>query len=94
MRVTVWCCDRCGLQFVADGPPKVCPACVRYYSGKTVIRLAGRDVEVESVRLYGENPLKNAAVVKGLGSMRLGMRCPHGWMSPHICVECCATKAA
>ena len=90
MRVTLYRCDRCGLTFVADEPPKVCPACVRYYSGAVTIRLAGRDVEVESVKLYGENPLKDAEATKGLDSLRLGMRCPHGWMTPILCQN--ATK--
>ncbi len=86
MLATVWCCDRCGLQFVSDNPPKVCPQCRRYHSGSTVIRLLGRDIEISSVRLYGENPLKKAAV--GLDSLRLGDRCSHGWMASMLCPEC------
>ena len=86
MQVTVWCCDRCGLQFVQDEPPKTCPACRHHHSGPVTIRLAGRDVEIESVKLYGENPLKKAA--EGLNSLRLGMRCPHGWLVPYLCNQC------
>lgn len=86
MRVTVWVCTRCDLRFIADSPPDVCPQCRRFYSGPVTIRLAGRDVEVESVRLYGENPLKKAAT--GLESLRLGARCPHGWVLGLICPEC------
>jgi hypothetical protein len=85
MRVTVWVCSRCQLRFVADEPPDTCPKCQRLYSGRTVIRLAGRNIEVESSRLYGENPLKS---VTGLESLRLGMRCPHNWISSLLCPEC------
>ena len=86
MRVDLWKCDRCGLVFVADEPPKKCPACVRFFSGQVTIRLAGRDVEVESVKLYGENPLKKAAV--GLENLRLGIRCPHNYIADYLCNEC------
>jgi hypothetical protein len=86
MRVTVWVCTRCNLQFVADDPPDKCPKCLRLYSGHVTIRLAGRDVEVDSARLYGENPLKKVAA--GLDSLRLGARCPHGWLISSICPNC------
>ena len=92
MRVQIWCCDRCGLQFVADDPPPKCPHCWRQYSGQTIIRLLGREIVVESVRIYGDAAMRKA--MTGSNHLRLGMRCPHGWMAPHICVECCATKAA
>lgn len=86
--VTIWECSRCGLQFVADTPPAVCPQCRRHYSGSVTIRLAGRNIEVSSVRLYGENPLRDAAVTDGLDALRLGMRCPHNWIAPNLCPEC------
>ena len=88
MLVTVWHCDRCGLDFVRDDPPKTCPACRNHYSGQVTIRLAGQNIEVESVKLYGENPLKKAAVTEGLDSLRLGIRCPHGFLADYICNEC------
>jgi hypothetical protein len=87
-RVTLWSCDRCGLQFVADDPPKICPACRNNHSGAVTIRLAGRDVEVSSVRLFGDNPLKDHSVTKGLDSLRLGARCHHGYIYAGICPEC------
>jgi hypothetical protein len=82
----VWQCDRCSLQWIADTPPDTCPKCVRHFSGPVTIRLAGRDIEISSVRLYGDNPLKKAAT--GLDSLRLGIRCPHNWIAPHLCPEC------
>jgi hypothetical protein len=86
MLVTLYKCDRCSLAFVAEEPPSVCPQCRRHYSGPVTIRLAGRDVEVGAVRLYGDNPLKNAAA--GLDNLRLGDRCPHGFIASAICNEC------
>ena len=88
MRVTLYACDRCNLQFVADEPPGKCPRCSQNYTGKVTIRLAGRDVEIKSVRLYGENPLRKSAARRGLESLRLGIRCPHGWVMPHLCDQC------
>jgi hypothetical protein len=88
MKVSIFCCDRCGLAFVADEPPNVCPACLRHHSGPVTIRLAGRDVTVESVRLYGDNPLKDRRITKGLDTLQLGARCPHGFIAPFICSEC------
>jgi hypothetical protein len=78
MRVTLWLCRRCQLQWVADEQPKTCPQCRRHFSGVPVIQLVDRDMEVESV---GEN-------------LRLGCRCPHGMICNLICAECSATKAA
>jgi uncharacterized Zn finger protein (UPF0148 family) len=86
--VIVWHCERCGLDFVRDDPPQVCPQCRRHYSGPVTIRLAGRAVEVASVRLYGDSPLKDASVTANLDSLRLGMRCPHNWIAPNLCPEC------
>lgn len=88
MRVTLWQCDRCSLVFACDEPPKLCPACRNNYSGAVTIRLAGRDVEVASVRLFGDNPLKDHSVTKGLDSLRLGARCPHGWIASLLCPHC------
>ncbi len=93
MRVDLWQCDRCGLRFVADKPPGKCPACNRNYTGDTVIRLAGRRVKIESVRLFGMNPLNKAGMTRGLDSLRLGCRCPHGWLISYLCRECSATEA-
>jgi hypothetical protein len=86
MLVTVWICDRCNLRFLADEPPDICPSCRRYHSHKTIIRLVGRDVPVGSVRVYGDNPLKKAAVK--LANLRLGIRCPHGFIADYICGLC------
>jgi hypothetical protein len=88
VRVQLWKCERCSLTFVADKLPGSCPACLHRYSGSTVIRLAGRDVEVESVKLYGENPLKDQSLTRGLESLDLGIRCPHGWIAPLLCRDC------
>jgi len=85
-------CDRCGLQFVADEPPNLCPACLRHHTGPTVIRLAGRNVSVESVKLYGENPLRGRGMVRGLADLRLGCRCPHGWIIQDLCSTCNAAS--
>lgn len=87
-KVNIWYCERCGLKFVADELPKMCPSCRRNYSGTVTFHLAGRDVEVASVRLYGDSPLKDKAVTRGLGSMRLGDRCPHGFISSLLCPNC------
>lgn len=85
MLVTVYICERCGLKFVADEPPTQCAACLRHHSGPVTIRLYGQRVEVASVRLYGENPLRR---VRGLESLRLGCRCPHNWLIWYLCPEC------
>ena len=94
MKVQLFVCDRCGLAWVANTPPNVCPHCSRHYSGPVTIRLAGRQVEIESVKLYGENPLRGRGMVRGLADLRLGCRCPHGWITEYLCAECSATKAA
>jgi hypothetical protein len=86
MRVQLWICDRCSLQFVAAEPPGECPCCRRHYSGKTVIRLLGREIEVESVRIYGDSAIKKA--LKGTDSLRLGERCAHGFIASFICPDC------
>jgi hypothetical protein len=85
----LWCCDRCQLQFVGgDDPPGKCPSCNRNFSGGVNIRLAGRDVEIASVRLFGEHPLRNRALRRGLDQLKLGDRCPHGWMCHALCAVC------
>ncbi len=89
MRVDLWVCGRCNLKFVADVQPKECPQCRRHYSGTTVIRLLGREIEVESVRIYGDAAMRKAT--RGFGSLSLGIRCPHGWAADYLCSECNVT---
>ena len=89
MKVDLWVCDRCGLVFVSDDVPNVCMACLRHYSGTTVIRLLGRQIEVTSVRIYGDAAMRKAT--RGFGSLRLGIRCPHGWAADYLCSECNVT---
>ena len=86
MRVTLWRCDRCGLTFVAEEPPSTCPQCKRFHSKQVTIQLAGRQVEIASARIYGDNPLKRAAL--GLENLRLGCRCPHNWIISSLCPQC------
>jgi len=88
MLVQLWKCDRCALVFVAGTAPKTCPHCGRYHTVSVTIRLAGRDVEVSSVRLFGDSPLKDHSVTRGLDSLRLGDRCPHGFISSLLCPNC------
>jgi len=71
--VTLWICDRCHLQFVAAECPGACPNCRRNYSGHTVIRLAGQDIEIEAVRIYGDSAIKKA--LKGTDSAAWGTLC-------------------
>ena len=82
----LWVCDRCRLQFVAAECPGTCPNCRRNYSGHTVIRLAGQDIEIEAVRIYGDSAIKKA--LKGTDSLRLGERCAHGFIASFICPDC------
>jgi len=86
MTVTLWVCDRCHLQWVDDDTPIQCPACLRHYSGSTVIRLLGREIEVESVRIYGDAAMRKAT--KGFNSLRLGCRCLHGFIHEALCSVC------
>ena len=89
MKVNLWKCDRCGLVFVSDDVPNVCMACLRHYSGTTVIRLLGREIQVESVRIYGDAAMRKAT--RGFGALSLGIRCPHGWAADYLCSECNVT---
>ena len=89
MRVDLYVCDRCHLRWVSEEFPIQCPACLRHYSGTTVIRLLGREIEVESVRIYGDAAMRKAT--RGFGSLRLGIRCPHGWAADYLCSECNVT---
>ena len=88
MRVTLYRCDRCSLTFVADERPDHCPKCFRLHTGSTVIRLAGRNVEVDAVKVFGDSPLKDQSIAQGLDGLRLGARCPHGFIYAGICPEC------
>ncbi len=91
MRVTLFKCERCSLVWVADEPPGKCPKCNRNYSGEVTIRLAGQSVKIASVRLFGENPLRDRSLQRGLDTLRLGIRCPHGQIADYMCGECHAT---
>jgi hypothetical protein len=88
MKFTLWCCERCDLIFHADEPPSVCPQCRWYYSGEIHFTLAGRDVEVKEIKVYGKSPLLGKRVQRGLSTLDLGCACPHGMLHPAICHSC------
>lgn len=90
----LWLCSRCHLQFVWDGIPGECPKCKRQSQvTKDPIILAGRDVKVAALKLYGvATGLLDKEIRRGMESLDLGERCPHGMIADVLCSDCATTS--
>lgn len=88
MTFDLYRCTRCELVFAADVLPRQCPACRIWHSAPTQIVLAGRNVEVPFLRIYGPTVLKSQDVREQFARMDLGDRCEHGYMSAMLCQKC------
>jgi len=85
-------CSRCGLQWVFDGE-EVCPKCKLFMSYQSPIKVAGFEVVVEQLILYGtKTGLHDKKVRKGLDRLSLGERCGCGYLSWRICPTCYTLK--
>jgi hypothetical protein len=85
MRVDLLKCVRCSLRWVDDEGLNQCPRCKRWSAKPTVVTLAGQNVEVSAIRLFGESAMRDP---RGLEVLNLGTRCGHGFIHPSLCQEC------
>jgi hypothetical protein len=87
--VTLKRCLNCKLQWVDDSRFESCPHCRRMHSSPPAAVVAGIEVKVEAVVLYGdEMGLHDSRVRRGLAGLELGERCECGYLSWRICPKC------
>ena len=87
--VTLKRCLNCGLEWVDSPRFEICPHCRRRWSFPPAAVVAGVEVEVKAVVLYGdEMGLHDARVRRGLAGLDLGERCACGLISWRICDKC------
>jgi len=91
MEVDLLRCSRCGLTWVPKTEifPGKCPACFKDFSMPTEIIVHGVAIPVRSVIELGSRAgLLDPKVRRGLAGLRLGDRCPCGYISRIICPKC------
>jgi len=91
MEVDLFQCSRCKVVWAdTDGTvPFKCPRCWQWSGLAPEMVVMGRDVRVRVIREYGlEAGLLDPKVRRGLERLDLG-QCEHGYLTPHICPECC-----
>jgi hypothetical protein len=87
--VTLNHCCNCHLRWVDEGEFIACPRCRKRFTAPKAAVIAGVEVQVEAVVLYGdEMGLHDVRVRRGLAGLNLFERCAHGLISWRICDKC------
>jgi hypothetical protein len=85
-------CQRCKLIWVKDTElvQKRCPSCLREYTvPQAPVVVAGQQVPVKSLMVFDSTDgLLDRAVRHGLDVLKLGDRCPHGFVARVMCPNC------
>lgn len=82
-------CIRCDLEWRQSERFQTCPNCRRWSKAGGLAVVAGAAVEVKEVVLHGSDAgLLDPKVRRGLASLNLGERCPHGFMTWMLCGKC------
>lgn len=91
--VTMLKCSVCKLRWIEEPDQHRCPRCQRFHRIQPKAVVAGVEVEVKRIELWGGvDGLLDEDVRRGLSGLVLPGRCPHRMISRHICNLCATNK--